>query len=487
MAGYNSAGGFSNTYQHWLGISKFDFDISPVNISRDSLGINFDKSNSIISDKDGNLLFYCNGVRIHNRLDEKIENGDSLSDGYLLYNLGSSLYLGEVYEQYHIVLPNPNNPNLYDLFYVFADTFQVPTGLSIDGKKILRATIDIAANNGHGKVTSKDVSIIEHENNISIAAVKHGNGKDWWIVTYITFTNCYSLINYNGNENLITSVQCGGGIDERGYSKAERFSPDGSIFASVGSLGGLSIFNFDRCLGQMNLRELVPIQELKDSTYWWPTGLEFSPNSRFAYVFCNYRIYQYDMQAANIAASRVTVGIYDKTHKCPFNQTFTHAQLAPNGKIYMNGGSNNYCIGVIDNPNGLGLSCNFSDTALTLPTFISGLPYYPNYRLGALPGSPCDTLTGLNETARAEKEKILKVFPNPAIDFVTVDYGFTDWNKGEATLEIANQLGQVVHQQPLPMYSGFQKVEVSQLATGVYTAFIKRGVQVVATAKFVKE
>lgn len=488
MAGYYSGIGFDSTFNHYFGISKFDFANTPVSISKDSLNFNFNRSNSIISDKDGNMLFYCNGVRVHNRFDEKIENGDSLSGGYFIYNLDTwALALGIVYEQYHLVLPNPGNENLYDIFYVYVDSFLVTGGLYSSGRKVLRATLDISANNGHGKLVSKDVTTIEQKNNISIAAVKHGNGKDWWLVSYRTLTNCYDLALYTDSNVTTHASQClNVGAEEAGYFVPERFSPDGNLFGTLSSSMGLSVFNFDRCSGQLNLKELVPIQELKDSTDWWPMALEFSPDGRFLYAFCKYRIFQFDMQASSIAASRVTIGVYDRTHKCPFNQTFTHAQLAPNGKIYMNGGSNNYCIGVIDNPNGQGLSCNFNDMAITLPTFISGLPYYPNYRLGALPGSPCDTLTSLNETARAEKEKILKVFPNPATDFVTIDYGFTDWNKGEVVLEITNHLGQVVHRQPLPMYSGFQKVEVSQLATGVYTALIKRGVQVVATAKFVK-
>ena len=489
MAGYYSGIGFDSTYNHYFGISKFNFANTPVSISKDSLNFNFNRSNSIISDKDGNLLFYCNGVRVHNRFDEKIENGDSLSGGYFIYNLDTwALALGILYEQYHLVLPNPLNEDLYDIFHVYMDSFLVSGGLYASGKKVLKSTVDITAKNNHGKIIYKNEPVINQNNSFSLAAVKHGNGIGWWLVSYRTKTSCYDLAYYDGSNVISNYSQCpGGGIEEPEYYVSERFSPDGSLFVTASTSIGLSIFNFERCSGQLSFKQIVQIQELLDSTSWWPTSVEFSPNGRFIYVFCNYRIFQFDLQAADIASSRVTVGVFDPTHECPFRQTFTHAQLAPDGKIYMNGGSNNYCIGVIDNPNGQGASCNFNDMALTLPTFISGLPYYPNYRLGALPGSPCDTLTGLNETARAEKEKILKVFPNPATDYITVDYGFTDWNKGEATLEITNQLGQVVHRQPLPMYSGFQKVEVSQLAIGVYTAFIKRGVQVVATAKFVRE
>jgi hypothetical protein len=93
----------------------------------------------------------------------------------------------------------------------------------------------------------------------------------------------------------------------------------------------------------------------------------------------------------------------------------------------------------------------------------------------------------MTEDIRTLKEQILKVFPNPASDYTIIDYGFTDWNKGQVSLEICNALGQIVYTQQLPVYSGFQKIDISLFASGVYTAFIKRNGAVVATANFVRE
>jgi hypothetical protein len=114
----------------------------------------------------------------------------------------------------------------------------------------------------------------------------------------------------------------------------------------------------------------------------------------------------------------------------------------------------------------------------------------PNYRLGPVKGSVCDTL-GLDSLNGVRNtpyyEQILKIFPNPATDYTVIDYGFTDWNKGQVRLEVCNALGQLVYSQQLPMYSGYQKIDVSAFASGAYMAFIKRGTGVVAVAKFVKE
>jgi hypothetical protein len=214
--------------------------------------------------------------------------------------------------------------------------------------------------------------------------------------------------------------------------------------------------------------------------------MEFSANSRFLYIFCSYRIFQYDLTAETIANSKYLVGSYHYPGHHPSD--YYWAQLAPDGKIYISGGSSSYYLSVIDSPDNKDTACGFLDQGMHIPTYIQGLPYNPNYRLGALTGSPCDTgtVSGLNELTRAAKEQILKIFPNPAGDYTVVDYGFTDWSKGPVSLVVMNDLGQLVYQQQLPMYSGYQKIDISRFASGMYMAVIKRGAGVVAVARFVK-
>ncbi|MFN8323876.1 MAG: T9SS type A sorting domain-containing protein [Chitinophagales bacterium] len=491
MIGYFSSLGYDSNYQHWFGISRFDFNQQPVAITRDSVNMTFDFTNAAISDEAGNLLFSSNGVKICNAFDEKIV--DSLADlgdtSYFFRGVcGNCFSTGQRFNQYQIVLPNPLQSNSYDVFYFYLDSISIANAFYIGAKKILYTSIE-ANNNGSFVLKKRDIELVSPKLSISMAATKHANGKDWWIYTKIHNSNGYNAIYYNGLEgNITTFMQFGGGITEKGEITSTRFSPDGSIFASASSkTDSVNVFSFDRCSGTLNLLEQLIIPELKDSFQWWPTAIEFSPNSRFMYIFCNYRIFQFDLQANPIQISRQTVGIFDPTHRVPFSQTFFNAQLAPDGKIYVSSGNSNYALGVIDNPNGQGPTCNFNDTIFPIPTFGSGVPYYPNYRLGALAGSPCDTISSLNETERAAKEKQLKVFPNPATDFVTVDYGFTDWSKGEVSLEITNALGQVVYKQDLPMYSGFQKVHVGGFAAGLYQVYIKRRDVVVAAEKMVKE
>jgi hypothetical protein len=263
------------------------------------------------------------------------------------------------------------------------------------------------------------------------------------------------------------------------------FSPDGSKYVYLSYYTGLRVFDFDRCSGELSDGQYLPMPVIADSE-WLGLGTAFSPNSRYLYVSITEQLYQFDLSATDIFSSIDTVGIYDG-FRLPSGSYFATQQIAPNGKIYMSCGNAEQDYHVINSPDSSGSACGFGQHSLILPSISGGLPNFPNYRLGALTGSPCDTLTTATENVRTAKEQILKIFPNPATDYAMIDYGFTDWNKGPVSLEICNALGQLVYNQKLPMYSGYQKIDVSAFASGVYMAFIKRGAGVVAMAKFVKQ
>jgi len=486
LAGYESVSGYDTNSHHWFGISKFDFNQQPVTLSRDSLNIWFFRSNSTISDNVGqNILFYSNGNEIRNSLDEIIENGDSL--GCIDGSWFTKTYGIPGLYQYHIVLPNPLNTSQYDFFHCFVDSFNQSNGQFIGGKKLLHTRVDVSLNNFHGGIIKKNELVLSEENCVAVSAVRHGNGRDWWLCTNKTSSNCYTTILFNGTDSIKRITSCGGSNSARGYGVPERFSPDGNYFvSSTTNNGSINIFNFDRCNGELDLRESFIIPELRDSfVHWWANSIEFSPNNRYLYIISIKRIYQYDLWESNIESSKRIIANYNDTFGCPFGHSYFQAQLAPDGKIYINSGNGGYCVSVIDHPDEESDSCHFI-LNYELPTFINGLPYYPNYRLGALAGSACDTITTLTPTL-SQRERELKVFPNPATDIVTIDYGYTNWEKGDVDLEIANAAGQLIYTQHLPMYSGFQRLDVTQYARGAYNVVIKRGNTIVATSQFVKQ
>ncbi len=482
--GYSSWGGYDSSFHYWFGISVFDFNQQPMVLSYDSLGINLTECSATISDNDGHVLFYSNGVSVHNYLDESLI--DTMGGNWYLNTIPTWFYYGNPFSRVQMILPNPLLPNTYDIFLIWVDSTTNNLG-GIAFKKLLRAQIDMGQNFGKGEANYKDKVIFTHKIAGSISAVKHGNGKDWWITTIRTGSNCYDVMYYDGTDNIRFNVQCGGSV----YSGIEQypvinFSPNGNYFANaIDKLGKLNVFDFNRCTGELNLIEQVDVPELRDSMpNWWIGSVAFSPNSRYLYLCFGLRVFQYDMLANPIAASKQVVGVFQPGGPSPLN--FYSSQLGPDGKIYIASNNTTYFMAVINNPDEAGAQCNFQNM-VQVPSFIGGLPHYPNYRLGVLPGSACDTL-GLGISPLSDNAG-LRLFPNPANDWVTADYGFLDWSKSDMVLEIINGLGQTVLHQNLPRYSGLQHINVAQYATGVYQVFVRRSnsTEVVESGKFVKQ
>ena len=108
--------------------------------------------------------------------------------------------------------------------------------------------------------------------------------------------------------------------------------------------------------------------------------------------------------ADDIQATKDTVAIYDgfTSPQPPFGTTFFLAQLAPNGKIYLNANNGGLHMHVINKPDQPGELCDFQQHGIELPTWNSfSMPNFPNYRLGPLFGSPCDTISDFYRPAAA--------------------------------------------------------------------------------------
>lgn len=483
LAGYSSQGGYDSVnFHYWFGISKFQFTSQTVSLSYDSLGFNAWGANAAISNFNGDLQFYTNGITVRNYQDEII--GDSIHDGYFLNNLSLWYYYGNPQTGVMVVLPHPTQVNKYDILYCLADTLP---GMFITVKKALRTQVDMSLNFGKGGIVYKDQSFLDKELAFGLNAVKHANGKDWWIITKTKGTNCYNVMLYNGSDSIkAIANQCGGTV---GGTDAEyvvmRFSPNGNNLLSI-SKAQADFFEFDRCNGHLTFIESVYLSENVDSSGYQTLATEFSPSSHYVYLCSSKELFQYNLLATPIASSKTSIAKYIPYNPSGAPLTYNFAQLAPDGKIYIASKNGTYYMAVINNPDQAGAACNFQDT-VKLPSFILGLPYYPNYRLGALAGSPCDTVTAITTEKPQARENQMKVFPNPSVNEVVVDYGFTDWGKGNITLQITNALGQVVHTQTLPLYSGFQKLNISPYPAGTYLITLLRGTQTIATTPLLKE
>ena len=151
---------------------------------------------------------------------------------------------------------------------------------------------------------------------------------------------------------------------------------------------------------------------------------------------------------------------------------FNDWQLAPDGKIYIQGVFCNPAFSVINDPNQKGTACNVTLQNFELPTQNAcGIPNMPNYQLGALPGSPCDTLSTPTTILSSNEIKSLRIIPNPNNGVFTVSYQLPQ-NK-EGMLTITNQLGEVIYKEKRPQWSSICNINVSKLPQGIYLVTIE--------------
>ena len=102
---------------------------------------------------------------------------------------------------------------------------------------------------------------------------------------------------------------------------------------------------------------------------------------------------------------------------CAWNDSAHFNYPYPDSAYY----PSNMNLSVINDPNVLGIGCNFSLYSFYLggKRTYWGLPNNPDYSMGPVIGSICDSLsTGISDTE--ENEKLFSVYPNPANQEVTL-------------------------------------------------------------------
>jgi|JRYD01.1.fsa_nt_gb hypothetical protein len=378
------------------------------NIIVGSCGLDTRGSCVSIANENGKLLFYAetratisgNTTLVFDTTHQVMQNGNNI--------------VGRGWYQELVIVPNPANDSTYYLFSIGVT--------SIYG--LYYSIIDMRLNNGLGAVTVKNVQLQSFEQVDCLNAVKHGNGRDWWLI----FRNSEALTFGSNNDwysYLITpdsiqkfSVQSIGSLNRTGGAHTN-FSPDGEKLVFTNWLGLIELYDFDRCSGLLsNPVTIEPDVGVPPFPYTWSNA--FSPDASKLYVTTaddTTYLFQYDLNAPNISQSKNTLW----TTNYPI-YTGGGLKLAPDNKIYLasiyyNGvqfpypyqdtvyNMYNMNLSVINQPDSLGTACNFQPYSFYLGgkrTYV-GLPNNPDYDLGVVAGSACDTITGIAPLATSAK------------------------------------------------------------------------------------
>ncbi|GIV30656.1 MAG: hypothetical protein KatS3mg029_0007 [Saprospiraceae bacterium] len=385
-----------------IGNSKIDFNDFPPAISKVTNGtISFDLTNASISDSTGNLLFYTNGIVVVNAQHQVMENGDSLNPGEVAWDWYNE---GYIVQQGALILPVPSSANKYYLFHSLRErqNDQIPYPYS---PYLYMTLIDMNENNGLGTVVFKNNILLTDTLALGkLVATKHANGRDWWILvperdrySYHRLLLTPDSIYHYGIQPVYPSEGFG-----QGAAGFAAFSPDGSKYARHDLRGSpllhfVRLYDFDRCTGLLSNQLHIPLSDTAGVG-----GIAFSPDSRYMYVSSDQLVYQFDVTAPDVEATKTIVAVSDGFRDTLpdgslwFPMTFSGAMLGPDGRIYIHSAGSSRHLHVIEYPNRGGTACEVRQHAIKLPAWTyRTIPNVPHYRLGPLDGSPCDTL-GLN-------------------------------------------------------------------------------------------
>ncbi len=299
-----------------------------------------------------------------------MENGEGLN--LTLHQHFDSFYYDYPTLQSAFFLAHPDNPDR--LYFISTDVGKHPQPsffYKYVGRRIVVATIDVKANNGLGKIVKKDEAIIEG-NLCTPAAVRHANGRDWWIFCSDADTTRHYRVLLSPEGFSKPEVQWIGSkpnpVGKINSGIGNSFSPKGSWYIDRNDFLGFSIFEFDRCTGQLsNERRLsyshTPHQiEYKNFPHGYGSGNVFSPDERFLYTTVTWTrytldggstieskpfLFQYDLTAPDWKKNVDTLNYNNPLEYFPnkkFNyQVFWGAEMGPDGRIYFVHHRGGYC------------------------------------------------------------------------------------------------------------------------------------------------
>ncbi|MCX6897052.1 MAG: hypothetical protein NTZ16_16510, partial [Verrucomicrobia bacterium] len=249
-----------------------DFNLGIPNIILHDRYMGFTETVGSISDVNGNLLFYSNGIYVANALDDTMQNGTGINPGAYV---NSRPTYGLAIPQGNLVIPIPGDSTKYYLFHQTDDDYHF-TNVSL---YLYYSIIDMSLDGGLGAVVQKN-TVLLNDSLIPgrITACKHANGRDWWLVVHQYNTGM--VFKY-----LITPQGISGPTMQDFYTPRDiwfgqaLFSNQGTKFAYYEPYGDLDIFDFNRCTG--DFINFVHI-DIDDSA--GIGGAAFSASGRYLYL-----------------------------------------------------------------------------------------------------------------------------------------------------------------------------------------------------------
>ncbi|MFT3908737.1 MAG: gliding motility-associated C-terminal domain-containing protein [Ferruginibacter sp.] len=277
------------------------------------------------------------------------KNHAQMPNGFGLFGNASS-------SQSALIIPKPGDCEIYYIFTVPDFTHDSAFCYSV---------VDMSLDGGLGNIISKNIPLL---NSVSekLTGILKSNGTDYWVIVkdQANAFMAYSVTAAGVNTNPVISyagIAPAASDDFLGYM---RLSPDGTKLCMVYDNSYIcQLFDFDISTGMVTNPIVLPIT-VND----YPYGVEFSPDNNRLYISGN-TLFQFNLLAGSPSAiqnSRIVI---------PTSTTNQALKLGPDNRIYISN-FNLHSISVIDQPNELGLACNYVPHFLNLGSAYcqAGLP-----------------------------------------------------------------------------------------------------------------
>ena len=338
---------------------------------------------STISNEDGNLLFYSDGVGVYENDHQLIPTSLDLLGSY--FSTQSAL-----------IVPRPNDPEFFFLFTV-SDIRRANAVLE-EGDGLNYYVVNASERGATlGTLTNHLVTYDESDRARSLlkcsqklTAVKDPNNEVYWVVTHFEDTFYAFKIDENEVSNSPVTSKVGPlmylgahGVNSRGQLK---LSPDGKKLAMANyqnsvdsgghSPGSLYLFDFDVLTGIVS----QPVQ-LMPNDFVFAYGVEFSPDSNKVYAsvssFLNGEVPPSGHDNSGSSLWQIDLADNYRVRKLyeDLNEPMA-LQLSIDGKIYKAQENRRY-LGIINNPNRVGSNVNYEDNGVSIQRpSLQGLPSF---------------------------------------------------------------------------------------------------------------
>lgn len=338
---------------------------------RSEIAIQLPVACASIADKNGNLLFYTDGVTMWNGEHEQIQKSESLRHNASV-----------------LIVPKPEQEGVYYVIGVLVmnrassiphtkvalgDTIPTVDMKGYWGKKdsiyvkeavLSYSVVDMRKNRGRGEVIQKNVPLMD-SCWVNICAIKHENKKDFWLVVRQNYSQKFLAykIDKQGISAQPITTEIGNTIQysHQGYQGLSSMhklkgSLNGKKIAFLGehifdtnianSGTTLEFFDFDNASGKLSNPHKLKIPQLMHTAC-----LEFSPDSKQLLVggIKHSPMYKHDESRPSILhinlmlpqgrditkfGEKLFTDYKPKDTRKYFQPIIKGLQLAPNGKIY---------------------------------------------------------------------------------------------------------------------------------------------------------